>query len=459
MIQFLHEFNNILYAYVLIVILIGCGLYFTIRTKCVQLRLFGESCRLLIKSNDGEAEGKHISNFQAFALAVASRVGVGNIAGVAIAMTIGGPGSIFWMWVAAILGSATGFVEATLAQLYKKKDKDSFIGGPSYYMADGLGKRWMGIVSAIMIILTFTFGFDSVQCNTLGLAFEQQFGLNHVLVGLVVTALVALVIYGGIQRVAKVASVIAPVMAIGYVLIAIVVICMNLPKVPDVFRLIFESAFSMKTAAGGIAGAVVVQGVRRGLFSNEAGLGSIPNAAATAHVSHPVKQGLVQSMGVVVDTLIICSSTAFIILFSGVDLTSGVSGIELAQEALNSQLGPVGSIFITIALAFFVFSTLITFYYYGEANLKFCTKKKWTVPVFKILVLGGLMAGFCASLDLVWEFTDTLMAFCGLFNLLALVILGPKVFSLTENYVSQKRAGIKDPVLKKWWEDKTDLES
>lgn len=451
MIEFLHEFNNWLYAYILIVILIGCGLFFTIRTKGVQFRLFGESCRLLFRSNDGVAEGKHISNFQAFALAVASRVGVGNIAGVAIAMTIGGPGSIFWMWIAAILGSATGFVEAVLAQLYKREDKDSFIGGPAYYMEDGLGKRWMGIISAIMIILTFTVGFDSVQCNTLGLAFEKQFGWNHIIVGLIVTGLVALVIIGGIQRVAKVASVLAPLMAVGYVLIALLIIGMNLDKFPDVFRQIFSSAFALKSAGGGIAGAVVVQGVRRGLFSNEAGLGSIPNAAATAHVSHPVKQGLVQAMGVVVDTLLICSSTAFIILFSGVDLNGGITGIELAQFALRSQLGTFGSIFITVAMAFFVFTTLITFYYYGEANLKFCTKKKWTVPVFKVFVLVCLMTGFCVSLDLVWEFTDTLMSFCGIFNLIALLIMCPKVFSITEDYISQKKAGIKDPVLKKWW--------
>lgn len=451
MIQFLHSLNDFLYADILIVVLIGCGLYFTVRTKGVQIRLFKESLRLLLRSEDGKSENKHISNFQAFALAVASRVGVGNIAGVAIAMTIGGPGAIFWMWIAAILGSATGFVEAVLAQLYKRQDEESFIGGPAYYMADGLGKRWMGVVSALLIIFTFTFGFDSVQCNTLGLAFEQQFGLNHILIGFIVTALVAVVIYGGIQRVAKVASVIAPVMAVGYVALALVVIGMNISEFGNVFRLIFKSAFSLKTAAGGLAGAVVVQGVRRGLFSNEAGLGSIPNAAATAHVSHPVKQGLVQSMGVVVDTLFICSSTAFIILFSGVDLSGGVTGIELTQEALNSQLGPVGSVFITIALAFFVFSTLITFYYYGEANLKFCTQKKWAIPVFKILVLGGLMAGFCASLDLVWEFTDTLMAICCIFNLVAVIILSPRVFAVTEDYYSQKKAGIKDPVLKKWW--------
>lgn len=451
MIQFLHSLNDFLYADILIVVLIGCGLYFTVRTKGVQIRLFKESLRLLLRSEDGKSENKHISNFQAFALAVASRVGVGNIAGVAIAMTIGGPGAIFWMWIAAILGSATGFVEAVLAQLYKRQDEESFIGGPAYYMADGLGKRWMGVVSALLIIFTFTFGFDSVQCNTLGLAFEQQFGLNHILIGFIVTALVAVVIYGGIQRVAKVASVIAPVMAVGYVALALVVIGMNISEFGNVFRLIFKSAFSLKTAAGGLAGAVVVQGVRRGLFSNEAGLGSIPNAAATAHVSHPVKQGLVQSMGVVVDTLFICSSTAFIILFSGVDLSGGVTGIELTQEALNSQLGPVGSVFITIALAFFVFSTLITFYYYGEANLKFCTQKKWTIPVFKILVLGGLMAGFCASLDLVWEFTDTLMAICCIFNLIAVITLSPEVFAVTDDYYAQKKAGIKDPVLKKWW--------
>ena len=456
MLEILKTANDYLYSYVVIALLIGCGIYFTIRTRGVQFRLLKDSCRLLFSSNDGKAKRKekHVSSFQAFAVSLASRVGTGNLAGVATAITVGGPGAVFWMWVTALLGAATGFVEATLAQLYKRKGKDSFLGGPAYYIESGLGSRWMAVLSAILIIVTFAFGYTLVQCNTIGSAFENQFGYNHVIVGAVVTFILVLIIFGGIQRIAKVTAVLVPFMAVGYLLIAIVVVCMNITEIPHVCKEIVESAFGIRQMGGGLAGAAIMQGVRRGLFSNEAGLGSAPNAAATAHVSHPVKQGLVQSLGVFIDTIVICSCTAFIILVSPVDITgnSGI-GIELTQEALTSQVGEWGSVFITIALFFFAFSTVISTYYYGEANLRFFTKKRWPMTVFRIVVAGMAFLGSCISLESAWELTDICMGLAGICNLVALFILCPQVVKVLDDYLRQRKAGIKDPVYPDWWKD------
>ena len=456
MLEILKTANDYLYSYVVIALLIGCGIYFTIRTKGVQFRLLKDSCRLLFSSNDGETKKneKHVSSFQAFAVSLASRVGTGNLAGVATAITVGGPGAVFWMWITALVGAATGFVEATLAQLYKRKGKDSFLGGPAYYIESGLGSRWMAVISAVLIIITFAFGFTLVQCNTIGSAFENQFGYNHVIVGAVVTFILALIIFGGIQRIAKVTAVLVPFMAIGYLLIAIVVLCMNITEIPHLFTEIVESAFGIRQVGGGIVGAAIMQGVRRGLFSNEAGLGSAPNAAATAHVSHPVKQGLVQSLGVFIDTIVICSCTAFIILLSPVDITgnSGI-GIELTQAALTSQVGEWGSVFITIALFFFAFSTVISTYYYGEANLRFFTKKRWPMNVFRTVVAGMAFLGSCISLESAWELTDICMGLAGICNLVALFILFPQVRKVLDDYMRQRKSGIKNPVYPDWWKD------
>lgn len=446
----LSEINGFLYSYVLVVVLIGCGLFFTVRTKFVQFRLLKDSVKFLFGSGGNKSKGRHISSFQAFSVALASRVGTGNLAGVALALTMGGPGAVFWMWITALLGAATGFIESTLAQYYKREDHGSFIGGPAYYIESGLGKRWMAVISAILITLTFAFGFVSVQSNTIGTAFESQFGLNHFLVGAVVSLLTALIIFGGRYRIAKVATVIVPFMAIGYLILALVVLGMNVTRVPEAISLIFRSAFGGSQIAGGVAGAAVMQGIRRGLFSNEAGLGSAPNADAAANVSHPVKQGLVQSVGVFIDTLVICTSTAMIILLSGVDITSGVTGIELTQQALESQFGPAGSVFVTAALFFFAFSTIIGCYFYGESNLRFFTKKKATLRLFRFAVIAVVMTGFCVSLTTAWECTDLLMAICGLFNIVALLILCPKAFSLLDDYSAQKKEG-HDPHLPKWW--------
>lgn len=443
---FIHDFNNIFYSYCLIIVLLGCGIYFTVRTRAVQLRMLGESFRILSHKKESSGGRKQISNFQSFVLSVAGRVGAGNIAGVALAITIGGPGAVFWMWVIALLGAATGFVESTLAQVYRRKNGDELVGGTAYYIEDGLHCRPLAIASAIMIAVTFSFGFNSIQSNTLGLAFESMFGWDHLVVGIIVTILVGIIIMGGIHSIARVNSAIVPFMSIGYLILAVIVIVMNIDSLPDVFGAIFRSAFGVDQVAGGLVGGTIAQGVRRGLFSNEAGLGSIPQAAAAAKAHHPVQQGLAQAMGVMVDTLLICSCTAFIILFSKVDISGSVTGINLAQNALESQLGPIGSIFITVALFFFVFSSLITLYYYGEANVRFLTRNKWALLAFRLATLAVIMLGFCASLDLVWEFTDTLMGICAIINLIAITALFPKVSELLKDYEQQKKDGKTTPV-------------
>ena len=452
--EILRTVNDFLYSYLIIAALIGCGIYFTIRTKGVQFSQFKDSVRLLFKSDDGPVgEGeKHVSSFQAFAVSLASRLGTGDLAGVATAIVVGGPGAMFWMWVSALFGAATSFIETTLAQLYKRKGKDSFVGGPAYYIESGLGKRWMAILSAILIIIAFTFGFTLVQCNTIGSAFENQFGFNHVIVGVVLALLLILIISGGIQRVARVMSVIVPFMAMGFFLIAIVVVCMNIEQIPRVFKTVIDSAFGINQVAGGLMGTTIMQGVRRGLFSSEAGLGSTPNAAATAHVSHPVKQGLVQAFGVFIDTFVICSCTAFIILVSPVDLSGKQGlGIELTQAALTSQIGNWGSVFLTIALFFFAFSTVVSNCYYGEANLRFFTKKSWALTVFRIVVALMVFIGTCISLELAWEITDFCMGIACLLNLTALCLLSPKVIKSLDDYRRQRKAGIKDPTCPPWW--------
>lgn len=322
--------NDLLWSYVLIIMLLGCAFRFTFKTRFVQFRMFREMIRVLGDSANKAHEGeKHISSFQAFAVSLASRVGTGNLAGVATAVAVGGPGAVFWMWIIALLGSASAFVESTLAQLYKRKGKESFIGGPAYYMRYGLGLNWMGILFAILISITFGFAFNSVQSNTICAAMQGSFGFDPRIVGAVLTVLTLAIIFGGIQRIAKVSSVIVPVMALGYVALASGIVLFNITELPAVIKLIVSSAFGWEQAAGGTIGAALMQGIKRGLFSNEAGMGSAPNVAATASVTHPVKQGLIQTLGVFTDTLLICTCTAFIILFSGAPLDGSVNGVQL----------------------------------------------------------------------------------------------------------------------------------
>lgn len=442
--------NDVLWSYILIIMLLGCAIWFTFKTHFVQFRMIKEMIKLLGDSTEKTKNGeKHISSFQAFAVSLASRVGTGNLAGVATAIAVGGPGAVFWMWIIALLGASSAFVESTLAQLYKRRGKDSFIGGPAYYMERGLGLRWMGVFFAVLISITFGFAFNSVQSNTICAAWEGAFGFDHRIIGGILTVLTILIIFGGIQRIAKVSSIIVPVMALGYVALALGIVLFNIGKLPAVLELIINNAFGWEQAIGGSIGAALMQGIKRGLFSNEAGMGSAPNVAATADVSHPVKQGLIQTLGVFTDTLIICTCTAFIILFSGAPLDGSVNGVQLTQHALTNEVGSVGSIFVAIAILLFAFSSIIGNYYYGEANIRFVTQKKSVLFTYRLLVGGMVMFGALASLDLAWSLADITMGLMTICNLIAISLLSRQAFLLLKDYIAQKQKGIISPVFDK----------
>ncbi len=457
--ELITSINDAVWGYVLILALVGCGVWFTVKTRFVQFRMVGEMLRLLTdsavdtveqqltaNSQQPIARSKHISSFQAFAVSVATRVGTGNLAGVASAIAIGGPGAVFWMWVIALMGSATAFVESTLAQLYKQKHRDSFIGGPAYYIQRGLKKRWMAIAFAILITLQFGLSNNSVQANTICSAMQEAFGLSPILVGCMLAAVGLFIVFGGIQRIAHVCAVLVPVMAIGYLILGIVVIVMNIGLIPQVFKAIVFDAFGIQQIAGGSVGVAIMVGVKRGLFSNEAGEGSAPNVAATASVSHPVKQGLIQALGVFTDTLLVCSCTAFIILISGLYNVPGLNGIALTQSALQSEVGSLGPVFVAIAIFLFAFSSIIGNYYYGEANIRFITPNTKVMTVYRICSAGVMVIfGAIASFDLVWNIVDLFMAFLTACNLFAIVMLGRYAFRLLDDYRSQKRRGIKEP--------------
>ena len=442
--------NDVLWTYILIAMLLGCAIYFTWRTRGVQFRNLREMLRLLTegapKSNDGK---RQVSSFQAFAVSIASRVGTGNLAGVATAIAVGGAGAVFWMWIIALLGSVNAFVESTLAQLYKRKDKDSFIGGPAYYMQYGLGKRWMGILFAVLIAITFGFAFNSVQSNTICAAWEHAFGFDHTMMGIILTAVTLVIIFGGIHRIARVSSWLVPTMAVGYILLALVVVFCNITEIPAVMGHIFRSAFGWEQAVGGGMGAAVMQGIKRGLFSNEAGMGSAPNVAATATVSHPVKQGFIQALGVFTDTLVICTCTAFIILVSNPSPDSSLNGIQLTQAAFTAQVGQLGSIFVAVAILLFAFSSIIGNYYYGEANIRFISQRPIYLWIYRVLVGCMVMCGAVMSLDLAWSLADVTMGLMTICNLIAIVLLSRQAIWLLRDYTAKKRKGINSPTFRK----------
>ena len=441
---------SVLSDWVLVPLLLAAAVAFTILTRGVQFRMAGEMLRLLAASGrrDTARDSHHsISSFQAFAVSIASRVGTGNLAGVASAIAIGGPGAVFWMWVIALLGAATAFAESTLAQLFKRKGAKSFVGGPAYYILHGLHNRPWAVTFAILITLTFGFAFNSVQANTIADAMHTSFALPAEWVSVALMLLTLAIICGGIQRISRFSEIIVPVMAIGYIILAVVIVAMNIPRVPEVLALIFENAFGVNQAVGGSVGVALVMGIKRGLFSNEAGEGSTPNAAATAAVSHPVKQGLIQARGVYTDTLVICSCTAFIILCSGLYL-DGHDGIALTQKAIDAGLGAgnstVGSTFVTIAIFFFAFTSIIANYYYGETNLRFIHNSDRLIYAYRVAAAAMVYIGGVASLDFVWGFADVTMALMTLCNLAAIVALAKYVVVLLRDYTSQRRLG--DPV-------------
>lgn len=446
--EIINTLNDWLWSYLLIALLLITALWFTVKSRGVQFRMAGEMIRLLCNSGQkhdkGDNDTRHsVSSFQAFAISIASRVGTGNLAGVATAIAIGGAGAVFWMWIIALLGSASAFIESTLAQLFKTKGENSFKGGPAYYIEKGLGKRWWGIIFAVLITLTFGFAFNSVQSNTISMALDVSFGWNQTIIGIVVTALTWIVIFGGIHRISRFSEIVVPLMAVAYLVLAIAIIIMNYKVLPEVLSMIFRDAFTGSAALGGGIGGAVMMGIKRGLFSNEAGEGSAPNAAATASVSHPVKQGLLQTLGVFTDTLLICSCTAFIILLSG-HAYDGGNGIALTQTALESEVGAIGSSFVAIAVFCFAFTSIIANYYYGETNIQFITSKKWPVTIYRLSVGGMVLLGALTTLDTVWALADIFMGLMTLCNLLAIILLGKYAILLLKDYATQRKSGI-DP--------------
>ena len=436
MFELLNIINDYLWTHIVITLLVFCALYFTFRLKGVQFSRIGDMLRVIVEKPGGQK----IGSFHAFAVSLSSRVGTGNLAGVASAIFVGGPGAVFWMWMMALFGAATAFVEATLAQLYKRRGEDSFYGGPAYYMQHGLHRKWMGVLFAVLITITFGMANQIVQSNTLCGALADSFAIDAKWIGLTITIATLIIIFGGIRRISHFASIVVPFMAIGYVIIAVIVILMNITEIPAMIVLIVKSAFGLEQAVGGAFGMAVMQGVKRGLFSNEAGEGSAPNAAAIAHTSHPVKQGLLQSLGVFTDTIVVCTCTAFIILLSGI-YDSGRDGIILTKYALEHHIGPAGGLFVTAAIFLFAYSTIIANYFYGETNIRFITQRMSYINLFRIITGATVMAGAMMSLQEAWSIVDLAMGVMTIVNLVAIIQLSPKAFFLLRNYIAQKKEG------------------
>lgn len=461
--QIVSNINLYLWNYLIIFILIGAGLFFTMTTGAVQIRMFKEMVRLVASGAGTKTDKNHVSSFQAFCVSTASRVGVGNIAGIAIAVVLGGPGAVFWMWVIALIGSATGFIESTLAQIYKEPiAKGGFYGGPAYYIRYGLNSKFLSILFAILITITFGWIYNSVQANTLA-ASLHTFGIDVTYTGIIVSILLGLIIFGGIQRVAKVSEIIVPIMAVLYIGTALFVVLMNIQEFPAMIHKIVSSAFDPYAAGGGFMGATMMNGIKRGLFSNEAGEGSVPNAAATAAVHHPVEQGLVQAFGVFLDTFIICTASAFIVLIVGDYSTTGLTGIALVQHNLEAQLGAWAPYAVTVFIIMFSFSSLVGNYYYGEININHLTDKKYVLHLFRIGVVAMAFIGSIASLDLVWNLADLFMAFLVLTNVSSILRMGRTAGLALDDYIKQRKAGIQTPVFNRnvlnhtygivWWGD------
>lgn len=453
--------NDTLWTVIVIPLLVGCALYFTWNLRGVQFTGIREMIHNLLHDEGEEVTNrthhKHISSFQAFAVSLSSRVGTGNLAGVASAIFVGGPGAVFWMWVMALFGAATAFMEATLAQLFKRRGEESFYGGPAYYMQHGLGRRWMGILFAALMIFTFGLSNQIVQSNTLCTAISDAAGWDIRWVAATLTLMTLIIIFGGIQRIARFCAVVVPFMAVGYLLLAIYIMTVHISHVPEVLSLIVKSAFGWHQAAGGAVGIAVMQGIRRGLFSNEAGEGSAPNAAATAAISHPVKQGLLQSFGVFVDTIVICTCTALIILLSG--LYNGEhDGILLTSRAMSHHLGPMGAWYLTAAIILFAYSTIIANYFYGETNVRFITEKPWALLAFRLASGVTVMAGGLMTLQQSWSIVDLAMGLITIVNLIAVILLSRYVFRLLRDYREQRRAG-QNPTFHRTMFPEADLEA
>lgn len=442
--------NDILYSYVLIIILVAGGLYFSVRTKFVQFRLLKEQFRAVSEKSDKNS----VSSFQALMISTASRVGTGNIIGVSTALCLGGFGSVFWMWVIAIVGSASAFVESTLAQIYKKKSPDGCYGGPAYYIETALHNRALAVVFSVFLILTYGFGFNMLASYNLQSTFKTYSFYNETytpwIIGLVIAVAVAYCLMGGGSRIAKTTEFLVPVMGVAYIIVSLIIVIINAKLLPDVFRRIFADAFDFKAIFGGFSGSCVMYGIKRGLFSNEAGVGSAPNASASAEVSHPAKQGLVQVLSVFIDTVLVCSATAFMCMCSGVEPSAEISGAEYVQTSLATNLGSFGPIFITVAMVLFAFTTLIGNLFYVDKCINHIAGKvpdKKIQRVIHIIAAVVIFIGAGLSADMLWNIADVTMGLMTLINMPVILILGKYAFRALKDYEAQRNLG-KEPVFK-----------
>lgn len=455
--NFISSVNDIVWSNALIVLCLGAGIYFSVVTRFLQLRYLREMLRLLFK---GESSKKGVSSFQAFSIAIAGRVGTGNIAGVATAIAMGGPGAVFWMWVIAFLGSASAFVEATLGQIYKQVKDGEYRGGPAYYIEKGLGVKWYAVVFAVATVISMTLFLPGVQSNSIASGIETAFGIPAAATGAAVTALLALIIFGGVKRIGKVAEVAVPFMACAYILMTLVIIAMNITEVPAMLQLIVSSAFDLEPAFAGVFGMAISWGVKRGIYSNEAGQGTAPHAAAAAEVSHPAKQGLVQAFSVYVDTLFVCTATAFMILFTGkynvvnpeggfiVENLPGVAfGPEYTQQAVNTYFPSLGSGFVAISLLLFAFTTIMAYYYIAETNLSYLNTKgnKWMLWALRGLILAATFYGSIKSAASAWMLGDIGVGVMAWLNIIAIILLRKPAMRALRDYQEQRKAGL-DPV-------------
>ena len=450
--DFINVLSDLLYSYILIFILLGTGIFFSIRTRLVQFRLFPESIRVVAQPG---ADDKGLSSFQALMVSTASRVGTGNIAGISTAICLGGPGAVFWMWLTALLASSSAFIGSTLAQIYKRRAEDgSSYGGPAYYIQAALKKHWIGVLFAVFLILTYMGGFNLVASFNIADSFRAYGFFDEsstpLIVGIILALVFALSIFGGSKQISKITEILVPFMGVFYLLVALYVIVTHYNLIPQMFSDIFSNAFDFRAIFGGFAGSCIMHGIKRGLFSNEAGVGSAPNAAASAAVSHPVKQGLVQMLSVFIDTILICTATSFMLLCSGVAPSADLKGMPWVQAAASNSLGQFGTIFISIALCLFAFTTLIGNFYYAEMGLKYLCGKtpgKALLNTFRIIAALIVLAGSVMEFSLVWSTADVLMGFMALINLPVILMLGTPAIRCLQDYIRQKKEG-KDPVFK-----------
>ncbi len=456
--EIINTINGIIWSNALIFLCLAAGVYFSFATKFVQISYFQEMIRLLF---GGKSSAKGVSSFQAFAIAISGRVGTGNIAGVATAIAMGGPGAIFWMWIIAFLGASSAFIESTLGQIYKEVNNGVYRGGPAYYIEKGLGIKWYAIVFAFATILSTVLFLPGVQSNSIALSANNAFDIPVHYTGLVVTIALGLIIIGGVKRISKVAEIVVPFMAIAYILMAVTIIVINISEVPAVFALIIKSAFNLEATFSGVFGMAIAWGVKRGIYSNEAGQGTAPHAAAAAEVSHPVKQGLVQSFSVYVDTLFVCTATALMILFTGqfnvinpeggfiVENLPGVAyGPEFTQYAIGTHFPSIGKGFVAISLLFFAFTTIMAYYFIAEANLSYLTRNKtskWSVRFLQLAILAATFYGSVKTAEIAWTLGDIGVGMMAWLNIVAIFLLRKPAFKAFEDYKKQRKEG-KDPV-------------